>query len=148
LGDLVDGMQAVDAPFPLAAVSDKSGRVPLAMNFHRRQADLDREVVPVAVPACELQADAHHPSPRRREEAADVVQVASPEALGKLDLDRFSYELLRAITEQDGDRWAREEDLAGLVDDDDRVGTGRKKTLLLLPWVTSTASRPEWAKMR
>jgi len=107
LGDLIDGVQALDTSLSLTAVSDEGCCVGLAADLHRCEADLDGEDISVAVPPRELESDSHQSGPWRRKEVADVIYVAGAKLIWKQNLHLLADELFRVVAEQGGDTRAR-----------------------------------------
>ena len=121
LGDLVDRVEPIDGPPAFAPVADEGGGVARPAHLDGGETHLDRELGPVAVPAGKLETCAHLAGAGRVEELAKMLGVVRPATGRNERLERLADELLGVVAEELGDRRAREDDPARLVDDDDRV---------------------------
>jgi hypothetical protein len=107
---------------PLADVTDRAAHEQAGARLERAQADLDRELAPVATPPDQPRPGAHRPHARVGEVAFAPARVHLAEALRDEELDGPADQLRARVAEEPLGLLVDEHDLAAPIDDDDRVG--------------------------
>ncbi len=115
--------QRLEAIGAAAQIADRRGDPAPAPVLKRRERDVDRDLVTVAVASRQLPPRRHAPRPRARVEGLPQRGVLL-EARGHELLDRYTLERRRLVAEELRAGGVREPDRARVVHDQDRVGRG------------------------
>ncbi len=108
-------------PLSIGHVADRAGDEQASRRLDRTQADLDGKLGAVAAQAEQLDARAHGPESRRREESLAVGGMGRAVPFGQKDLDRLADQLVSGVAEEAFGLLVDEHHPAGGIGDDHGV---------------------------
>ncbi len=126
LDDLIDGVNAIQDTTPISGVTNVGGNILRAVDLHRGEADVNRELDAIATATSQVQTHAHFSRTWRSKEVSEMTLVRASTAVRHEFLNGLSDKFFRGVPEQHGDGGTGQHHAKTCVDYKHSVGASGK----------------------